>query len=342
VNRQATFAWRFDFRVVEICQLLIANCARRSRAAFRGASLAPLLTRGRFRPPSPSSSMLQPLSAPSARRRFRLLRPGFLATVALLAACGGDDAGGQGGGGGGFFRRGRATDSADGTISIIERTKYSVAALSSPGRIAGTVTFEGAAAADSEVAAPANQAHCGAKVVRRGVARSGRQLGEAVVWLEGITSGKPLPELRRLELDHEGCEWLPRVQGAVAGSTVNLINDDAAIQRTQLLHLGAAKPFLEIPFSDNGQIVPSEAAAREPGVVEVRSVEHPWARAWIASFDHPYFAVTAVDGRFTLDSVPPGSYTLKVWHPRADKVAEQKVEVAAGGVAQATLTVKLK
>jgi hypothetical protein len=38
-------------------------------------------------------------------------------------------------------------------------------------------------------------------------------------------------------------------------------------------------------------------------------------RAWVATFDHPYFAVTGENGAFSMDGVPPGSYTLKAWHP---------------------------
>ena len=41
---------------------------------------------------------------------------------------------------------------------------------------------------------------------------------------------------------------------------------------------------------------------------------HPWMKAYIAVFAHPYFAVTAADGSFDLKNVPPGTYTLVAWH----------------------------
>jgi hypothetical protein len=40
--------------------------------------------------------------------------------------------------------------------------------------------------------------------------------------------------------------------------------------------------------------------------------------------------VTKPDGSFTIDGVPPGTYTLVAWHERTKK-AEQKVTVGAGG-----------
>ncbi|MGH8064087.1 MAG: carboxypeptidase-like regulatory domain-containing protein, partial [Candidatus Entotheonellia bacterium] len=41
---------------------------------------------------------------------------------------------------------------------------------------------------------------------------------------------------------------------------------------------------------------------------------HAHMRAYILSFEHPYFAITDADGRFRIDQVPAGSYTLKAWH----------------------------
>jgi hypothetical protein len=43
-------------------------------------------------------------------------------------------------------------------------------------------------------------------------------------------------------------------------------------------------------------------------------------------FDHPYFAVTSRDGSFSIDSIPPGTYTLYVWHERYG-VKERDVRV---------------
>ncbi len=41
---------------------------------------------------------------------------------------------------------------------------------------------------------------------------------------------------------------------------------------------------------------------------------HPWMRAVVFVFDHPYFAVTSTAGTFELKNLPPGSYTLEAWH----------------------------
>lgn len=36
--------------------------------------------------------------------------------------------------------------------------------------------------------------------------------------------------------------------------------------------------------------------------------------AWIAVVDHPFFAVTDAGGNFEIKGLPPGTYTIEVWH----------------------------
>jgi hypothetical protein len=92
---------------------------------------------------------------------------------------------------------------------------------------------------------------------------------------------------------------------------------------------------------DAGQVVPSEKIAGAPGIVEVRCPEHPWARAYIAVFDHPYFAVTDERGAFKIDSLPAGTYTVKVWHEGIDKPVEQRVVIQPGGVGRLDVALAL-
>jgi hypothetical protein len=157
----------------------------------------------------------------------------------------------------------------------------------------------------------------------------GQGLGSAVVWLDDVRRGKPLPVERRYTLTNERCLLSPSVQGVVAGGTLNVRSVDAAVHRNRFLRLADDTTLAKVQLNDEGQVVPLERILIQPGRVEVRCDQHPWTRAWLMVFDHPYFATTAPDGVFRMDSVPPGEYRLIIWHPRVGET-ERQVTVEAG------------
>ncbi|MFL5575897.1 MAG: carboxypeptidase regulatory-like domain-containing protein [Gemmatimonadaceae bacterium] len=205
----------------------------------------------------------------------------------------------------------------------------------------GTVELEGDAPADTVVRPISDQEVCGDSVVTVLVDHDGPRLGGAVVWLVGVKGGKRPPLERRYELDIEGCKMLPRTQAVLAGGTLNVHNADKALHRTRFVLQGTRTPVAVASYSDDGQVVPVSDALARPGLVEASCDVHPWARAWVAVFDQPYFAVTLRDGAFALDSVPPGRYDVVAWHPRLG-VVRDTVRVVGGQAAAVTLRLKAR
>jgi hypothetical protein len=64
---------------------------------------------------------------------------------------------------------------------------------------------------------------------------------------------------------------------------------------------------------------------------------HAWMHSYIGVVDHPYFAVTGPDGKFQWKNVPPGDYTVAVWHEKLGK-QEQQVHVASAASAAVNFT----
>jgi len=55
---------------------------------------------------------------------------------------------------------------------------------------------------------------------------------------------------------------------------------------------------------------------------------HAWMNAYVGALEHPYFAVTAAGGTFSLPNLPPGTYTIEAWHEQLG-TQEATVTVAA-------------
>ncbi|MBL0939243.1 MAG: carboxypeptidase regulatory-like domain-containing protein [Gemmatimonadaceae bacterium] len=154
-------------------------------------------------------------------------------------------------------------------------------------------------------------------------------VGNAVAWLVGVSSGPRDEATRRARLTLDGCRLEPRIQRVAAGATVLVHGRDAMMSRLQLVPLGERTTRSTILLTDAGQVVPSDEATREPALLEVRDDLHPWVRAYLVVSPHPFVAVTDADGDFRFDGVPPGRYTLLVWHERLG-VQRKQVKVEGG------------
>jgi hypothetical protein len=219
---------------------------------------------------------------------------------------------------------------------------YKPVTLSSMGTIAGTVEVDGDAPSESAIAPSVDADVCGRASPDSAIVRRGNALVNVVVWLTDVNQGKALPIERRTEIVNEDCHLLPRVQAVVAGTTVNVRNEDRLAHTTRFMRGGAGGDTLAIvPLTNDGQVVPNEHIAAKGGMVTATCLQHPWTRGFIAVFESPYYALTDPAGGFRLDSVPPGKYHLRVWHERGEPV-EREVEVTSATVSRVDVKVKLR
>ena len=221
--------------------------------------------------------------------------------------------------------------------AVKQAPAYTVRALDSFGAVSGSVEIDGPLPADSVIQTPvSDQPVCIPTLIRRGIEHRGARAVGVVVWIDGIRSGKPLPIERRFEVTNEDCSLDPELQAAVAGGTLNVRNRDATEHRTRVTRRGGGEVVATIRETDEGQVVPNDQVLAKAGILELSCDAHPWTRSWIAVFDHPYFAVTDASGSFVMDSIPPGRYAVRIWHPRLGTVNDS-VTVEANQRADLTL-----
>jgi hypothetical protein len=66
---------------------------------------------------------------------------------------------------------------------------------------------------------------------------------------------------------------------------------------------------------------------------------HAWMHAYLGVLEHPFFAVSDEAGRFAIDRLPPGTYTIEFWHERFG-TATRLVTVAAQQTQNLTFSYK--
>lgn len=208
---------------------------------------------------------------------------------------------------------------------------YTVQPVTNGGTIQGSVRLTGRVPtlAPYQVTDPTQQDACTRTVANEEiVVGAGGALANAVVWIEGIRAGAA-PRRSDLTLDQQGCHYRPRVQAAAAGSQITVISSDATLHNVHARQ--GTRSVFNLAMPAKGMRI--RRPLQRPGLIEVKcDAGHTWMHAWIHLFDHPYFAVTTTNGRFQIPNVPPGTYTVKVWHERYPTQTRQ-LTVAAGGAA---------
>jgi plastocyanin len=134
--------------------------------------------------------------------------------------------------------------------------------------------------------------------------------------------------IARARMDQRGEQFAPRVLAITVGSTVDFPNSDVTFHN--VFSLSATRTF------DLGRYRPGRTGAvtfTRAGVVTVFCDIHTHMSAFILVFNHPYFAVTDADGRYTISGAPPGTHTVMVWS-EAGPVAPRTVTVRDGEVAE--------
>jgi plastocyanin len=124
-------------------------------------------------------------------------------------------------------------------------------------------------------------------------------------------------------LDQKGCIYTPRVVGVMTGQSLEVVNSD------ETLHNVHALPMANEEFN-RGQRLKGERLSKTFSVPEVmvrfKCDVHGWMAAYVGVMAHPFFAVSDADGRFEINGLPPGTYTVGLWHEKFG-MQEQKITI---------------
>jgi plastocyanin len=148
-----------------------------------------------------------------------------------------------------------------------------------------------------------------------------------VVYLEtapaaALESREPM----RARMDQRNETFLPHVLAVDVGTVVDFPNNDTtyhnvfSLSKTRKFDLGRYAQGKSKPIRFD-----------RPGVVRVFCDIHSHMSAFILVFSHPYYAKAETDGKYRIDSVPPGTYTVSAWHEGETRETKTVTVPAQGG-----------
>jgi plastocyanin len=211
------------------------------------------------------------------------------------------------------------------------------------GSITGAVAFTGTPPAAKKIATDADPA-CGQKnpnlSTEDTVVNNGK-LANALVYIkEGtLADGSKISEwtfdtpTSALTLNQDGCHYKPHVSAVMVNQKLNITNSDPTQHN---IH------FTPKNNPDWNQSQPNGAAPLTHSfkvaeiLVPVKCNQHPWMKAYVAVLKHPYAAVSAEDGSYSIKGVPAGTYTVVAWHEGGQTGTEKTMQVTVPASGSAT------
>jgi len=195
---------------------------------------------------------------------------------------------------------------------------YQGATVTGGGAVAGTVRFTGSIPAPVELPVTKDPSVCGEmKTSQELVISSTRGIKNAIVTIEGISAGKPLEIPEAPILANAKCLYEPHVQALPVGTRLQIVNDDPVLHNTHGV-LGGSKSVFNIALTTRGRMI--RKLLKEPGLIEVGcDAGHTWMKAYVLVSEHPYYAVTDTSGAYSIKDVPPGTYSMTIWHEMLGK-----------------------
>lgn len=217
------------------------------------------------------------------------------------------------------------------------------------GEVTGRVLLEGKPPAPVVVEAkPKKEGEalegCGAlhKISPRLLVSPGGGVSHAVVWLEGEAppgggtfldknGGEGVASVpaegKEVLLDQKACQFEPHVLVVPQGGRVAIRNSDPVLHNVRIFDPTPEIPRMLMHEWQKVKAPDIHWAFEKPGRYLVRCGVHLWMYAWVVVAPHAAYGVTDPEGLFRISGVPPGRYTLHVWH---ETLGEMELPVEAG------------
>jgi hypothetical protein len=199
------------------------------------------------------------------------------------------------------------------------------------GTIEASVTYAGAPVIE-KLKVNKDTEKCGTEaVIEKVVVGGNKGLANAVVSVPGA---KGPAKAVKATVDQHGCKFVPHVTAMMPGE-MDLKNSDDILHNIHTY--STANPSINKAQPKFKKVMAEKF--EKPEMIKLTCDVHSWMLGWIAVMPSPFFGVTDANGVTKIDNVPPGKYTVEVWHETLGKQTKD-VEVKAGQSAKVAFEMK--
>ncbi|MBW7995612.1 MAG: hypothetical protein FVQ81_03355 [Candidatus Glassbacteria bacterium] len=165
--------------------------------------------------------------------------------------------------------------------------------------------------------------------------RGARNSANVVVFVEQAEGPFSVSEEHAI-MDQKGMKFIPHVLPVLLGTTVDYLNSDNVMHNV----FTPSKVADKFNLGTWPQGESRSFTFKKQGTAVMLCNVHPEMEAWVVVLQNPYFAVTDKSGAYSIENLPAGTYTLKLWHEKLKNFEPQIVNVPAEGKVVSDLNLK--
>ena len=116
----------------------------------------------------------------------------------------------------------------------------------------------------------------------------------------------PAPR-QSVDIKQEGCRYVPHMAAVMTGQPVIFQDNDSTLHNIHSM----SKNNSEWNQSQMPNSGPLQKYFNTPELlIPIKCNQHPWMKMYLSVLGNPFFAITGKDGKFSLQGLPPGTYTI--------------------------------
>jgi hypothetical protein len=133
--------------------------------------------------------------------------------------------------------------------------------------------------------------------------------------------------------------FAPHVLVVRAGAELDILNPDPVLHNVHAFELmgTAQRTMFNFGQPPEEPVITTPVRPRRAREIRVECDAHDFMLGWIFAADTPYSVLVDGDGGFTIDGIPPGTYTVRAWHPYLGML-EQEVTLAPDATREIVFT----
>jgi len=210
--------------------------------------------------------------------------------------------------------------------------------VATAGDISGAITLKGTPPAEKPITPLKDDPNCGklhtdTPTTHHYVVGPKGELANVFITLKEMSGKSTGASAPPVVLDQKGCEYVPQILAIQTDQKLLVKNSDP------VAHNIHPSPVVPGNKEDNKMQVPNGpdltfSFPKQEIFLKVLCNVHTWMFAYVCVVDHPYFAISDKDGKYTIKNVPDGKYTLEVYHRKAaaPTPVTKEIEVKGGNV----------